>query len=197
LPSRIELISLVDFTRQDPALDPVAFPSTPFEWFWSASAVAGEQGLAWYVAFWDGNTHTGTTDSTYRVRCVRRAQSAPHQYSVSDDGTVADARTGLTWQQGLSDGQLAWTDAKQYCAQLALAGGGFRLPNMKELQSLVDESAIDPAIDSVSFPQTPSEGFWAVNPLAETPSAAWFVNFSDGISYNSLIERTYRARCVR
>jgi hypothetical protein len=197
VPSRVELVSIVDFTRQDPALDPVAFPDTPFEWFWSSSTVAGEDGLAWYVAFWDGNTHSSTTDSSYRVRCVRHAEGSGGHFVVASDGTVADARTGLSWQRAASDAQLSWTEAQTYCSTLPLAGGGFRLPNMKELQSLVDEGASDPAIDEASFPNTPSEGFWAATPLSGTPTAAWFVSFSSGISYNSLIERTYRARCVR
>jgi hypothetical protein len=197
VPSRVELVSIVDFTRQDPALDPLAFPDTPFEWFWSSSTVAGEDGLAWYVAFWDGNTHSSTTDSSYRVRCVRHAEGSGGQFVAASDGTVSDARTGLTWQRAASDAQLSWTDAQAYCSTLPLAGGGFRLPNMKELQSLVDEGASDPAVDSASFPDTPSEGFWSATPLSGMPTAAWFVSFSSGISYNSLIERAYRARCVR
>ena len=197
LPSRIELVSIVDFTRQNPSLDPVAFPDTPFEWFWSSSAVAGTDDLVWYVAFFDGNTHTTNKDSDFRVRCVRRAAGKERSVASAADGTVADARTGLTWQQGFSATTLDWADANQYCSTLALAGGGFRLPDMKELQSLIDESTTEPAIDGVLFSNTPSVGFWAATPLADTPTAAWFVNFASGVSYNSLTERTYQARCVR
>ena len=197
MPSRIELLSLVDFTRQDPALDPLVFPDTPFDWFWSASPVAGSDSVVWYVAFFDGNTHTSAKDSDYHVRCVRRAVGNDRNYTLEGDDTVADAATGLTWQRATSPGQLSWADAKQYCLDLPLSGGGFRLPNMKELQSLIDENSADPAIDSAAFPVTPSEGFWAATPLAGTATAAWFVNFASGVSYNSLVERTYRARCVR
>jgi Protein of unknown function (DUF1566) len=197
MPSRIELLSIVDFTRQDPALDASAFPDTPFEWFWSASPVAGSDSDVWYVAFFDGNTHTSAKDSQYRVRCVRRAVGDDRHFTPQADETVADAATGLTWQRAMSPAQLSWADAKQYCSELPLSGGGFRLPNMKELQSLIDESSTAPAIDSVAFPETPSEGFWAATALAGMPTAAWFVNFASGVSYNSLVERTYRARCVR
>ena len=197
LPSRMELVSIVDFTRQDPALDSLAFPDTPFEWFWSSSPVASDGELVWYVAFFDGNTHTSNKDSSYRVRCVRHAEAKPKRYLSAADGTVSDALTGLTWQRATSPTQLNWAEARAYCAGLALAGGGFRLPNMKELQSLIDESASDPAIDGSQFPETPSEGYWAATPLAGSESAAWFVNFTSGVAYNSLVERSERVRCVR
>jgi hypothetical protein len=71
LPSRIELVSLVDFTRYNPAIDTTAFPNTPSVWFWTSSAVAGSSGGAWYVAFYNGYTYGTGVGSYSRVRCVR------------------------------------------------------------------------------------------------------------------------------
>jgi len=71
LPSRMELVSIVDYRKQDPSLDAAAFPDTPFEWFWSASPVAGDTRY-WYVAFFDGDTHASTPDADYRcVACAK------------------------------------------------------------------------------------------------------------------------------
>jgi hypothetical protein len=71
LPSRIELVSLVDFTKFDPSIDTTAFPSTPSSVFWSSSPVA-VYGGAWYVDFHDGGTYSGGASSHYHaVRCVR------------------------------------------------------------------------------------------------------------------------------
>ncbi len=78
------------------------------------------------------------------------------------DGTIADEATGLTWMQQDSgeDGGLDWEQALLWCEQAELAGGGWRLPNAKELQSLVDytgspdttgSAAIDPLFDTSSF----------------------------------------------
>lgn len=57
------------------------------------------------------------------------------------DGTVTDYATGLMWQQA-DDGQTRdWIDALSYAENLELAGyDDWRLPNVKELQSIVDYS---------------------------------------------------------
>jgi hypothetical protein len=198
LPSRIELVSIVDFTRHDPAIDGEAFPATPTDWFWSASPVAGsDPAAAWYVAFFDGNTHHAELGVPYHVRCVRGGAAGQPRYAIAGEGTVTDGTTRLTWQQRLDDTRRTFAEAQAGCAALALAGGGWRLPTMKELQTLVDESRSDPAIDPAAFPDTPDEGFWAANLLAGTPGNAWFVTFASGIAYNSLVDHPYRMRCVR
>jgi hypothetical protein len=199
LPTRIELVSLVDFTRQDPALDPQAFPDTPFEWFWTASPRAeSDPPAAWYVAFFDGDTHHASVDVPYHVRCVRGgAAAAKPSYTIQADGTVADGRTRLTWQRAVEPVQRTWKDAATYCRGLPLAGGGWRLPDVKELQTLIDESRRGPAIDPQVFPETPAEGFWTSPPLAGMPTFAWFVSFDGGIAYNSNEEHLYNVRCVR
>jgi hypothetical protein len=193
LPSRIELVSLVDFTRQEPALDPVVFPDTPHEWFWSSSVVAGtDPPAAWYVAFFDGDTHYAGLEVPYRVRCVRGAIATAPRFTARPDGTVADATTGLTWQKSITSGR-TWAEAKTTCAALP----GWRLPDMKELQTIIDEHRSDPAVDPALFPDTPDEGFWAATPLAGTTDAAWFVSFAAGIAYNSRVDHLYNVRCVR
>jgi formylglycine-generating enzyme required for sulfatase activity len=196
LPSRMELVSIVDYTRQNPSLDASVFPETPFEWFWSASPVADETEQYWYVAFFDGDTHPGSSEQLYRARCVRHQPGQLPRYDISPS-TVKDASTGLTWQREASTTRVSWQDADSACTALELDGGGWRLPSMKELQSLIDESRVAPAIDSEAFAATPSEGFWAATPLAGTDTAAWFVSFNEGIAYNAVHEHPYRYRCVR
>jgi hypothetical protein len=196
LPTRIELVTIVDPRRQDPSIDVAAFPDTPVTWFWSGSPVAGDDRVAWYLSFMDGNTHEGAREVTYGTRCVRGAAAARLPYQVSA-GTVTDPGTRLTWQQTIDPTLRPWSGAQSYCASLPLAGGGWRLPSMAELQSLIDESRTDPAIDRAAFPDTPSEGFWAGTPLAGMPGAYWFVSFDRGIAYNAVEMHEYNVRCVR
>jgi hypothetical protein len=71
LPSLIELVSIVDYGRENPSIDPTYFPSTPAYWFWSSSPWAGSSStIAWLVG--DGCTNTNIMAlPPYGVRCVR------------------------------------------------------------------------------------------------------------------------------
>jgi hypothetical protein len=70
LPTRIELVSIVDFGRSDPAIDTTYFPSTPSGRFWSSSF--GSWYDAWIVGFGSGDTLCAAVSNTAcNVRCVR------------------------------------------------------------------------------------------------------------------------------
>ena len=51
--------------------------------------------------------------------------------------TWTDPTSGLTWQNPPFDGMKTWADAQQYCQDLALDGGGWHLPTIDELRTLV------------------------------------------------------------
>jgi len=64
-----------------------------------------------------------------------------NNFSEKHNGAVTDRATGLIWQQDDSKTSMNFIDALGYCENLSLAGqGDWRLPNVKELQSLVDYS---------------------------------------------------------
>jgi hypothetical protein len=74
LPSRIELLSIVDYTQTGPAIDRTAFPGTPPVQFWTASvqfSPSPPSTNAWWVHFNDGADGAYLQTDTYRVRCVR------------------------------------------------------------------------------------------------------------------------------
>lgn len=54
-----------------------------------------------------------------------------------DSGTWFDSVSGLTWENPPDFGVRTWDEAKSYCAVLSLAGGGWRLPTIEELRSLI------------------------------------------------------------
>ena len=54
LPTRAELLTLVDITRFDPAIDTAAFPDIKGGWFWSSDLCAWSSASAWLVAFYLG-----------------------------------------------------------------------------------------------------------------------------------------------
>jgi hypothetical protein len=71
LPSRIELMSIVNFASTMPALDTSVFPSTLALNIWSTTILAGSSTFAWYVDFTVGQVDTTPVSDINYVRCVR------------------------------------------------------------------------------------------------------------------------------
>ncbi|MCE4371797.1 DUF1566 domain-containing protein [Xanthomonas hortorum] len=57
LPTRQELLSLVDLTRHAPAIDTNVFPDFPSEWFWTSDLCAWSSASAWSVNFNGGGVY--------------------------------------------------------------------------------------------------------------------------------------------
>lgn len=117
-------------------------------------------------------------------------------------GVVTDSSTTLQWQDDYSDNgdnikTAIWTGAIDYCEALELDGGGWRLPNKKELLSVVDYTRYNPSI-STTFEYTASSNFyWSSTTRANTTGRAWLVYFSNGSTSDSDKSNTRPVRCVR
>jgi hypothetical protein len=201
-PAIIELVSIADTSRADPAADPLAFPDTPPSPFWSSQTDVPNTGLAWYVFFKTGGAYGGNDVSdAQRIRCVRGPRSCTDlvvsPYSTAGQGMMHDDYTGLTWQRSVDPKTYTWQDANRHCAELDPSGAGWRLPSLGELLTLVDFTRTEPAIDPSAFPDTPSEFFWSSSPSLAPPGTAWGVNFTRGSAGASLVASTAWARCVR
>lgn len=137
---------------------------------------------------------------------VGPAQAQANRYTVSADGSmVADGRTGLVWQR-CALGQVppscigtatTFTHEQALTAAANQAGAGWRLPNVKELVSLVDRTVVVPTIDALAFPGTPATWFWSSSPVVGSPSLAWYVFFNDGYVGNSYRSNPLAVRLVR
>jgi hypothetical protein len=112
----------------------------------------GDEELLFGVNFADGRIKGyGTTlhgrDKTFAVACVQTNDTyGTNDFTDNGDGTVSDSATGLMWAQDDSgtdvpDG-LDWGEALDYVEGLNasdyLGYDDWRLPNVKELQSIVD-----------------------------------------------------------
>jgi Protein of unknown function (DUF1566) len=135
------------------------------------------------------------------------AQAALTPNAAGDE--ITDSKTGLIWKR-CPEG-MVWSvntctgTAATYTHEQALArataqagAAGWRLPNVKELSSIVDASRISPAIDTAAFPATPSYYFWTSSPYAGYSSFAWSVNFGYGGVYDGYLRlNTLHVRLVR
>ena len=141
---------------------------------WSATARPDRPEMNYFFNFFDGHLKSQfNTDpaATLFYRCVRGSESGfENSLNNNNDGTVSDAATGLMWQAANgsvgADYRFTWREALAYCEGLSLGGhDDWRLPNIRELQGLVDYTDQDNAIDTSVFTQTIELGtgpfFWS------------------------------------
>ncbi len=95
------------------------------------------------------------------ARYVRgNSEYGKNKFKDNGDGTVTDEATGLMWQQSDSGKGMNWEETLAYAENLELAGhSDWRLPNAKELQSILDYSSI-PAINQKFFKMSDKEAWY-------------------------------------
>jgi len=121
---------------------------------------------------------------------------------------VTDSKTSLQWQDNESTTKI-WIDAVNYCENLRLGGyDDWRLPNINELNSIVDDTKYMPCMSS-AFKSLPPyhlndytiSHYWSsttsVDDSLSTVSFAWGFKFGDG--YQGRFDKRYEAniRCTR
>lgn len=130
------------------------------------------------------------------------------RYTLHSDGTVTDSWTELMWQRcSLSqtwDGSTCTGSASTYTWQGALQQGesnsfagysDWRLPNRKELRSIVAYDRYSPAINTTVFPNTPSSSYWSSS--VANYSDTWVIHFNNGDDGDSGRDYTGAVRLVR
>jgi len=213
LPTIKELYSLIDFrgysahtvAQSKPYIDTNFFA---FAWgdelkgqrlidaqYWSASEYLGKtmQGnpTVFGVNFADGRIKgypkvSPRGEMVEFVRYVRgNSKYGVNEFVDNGDGTVTDRATGLMWQKSDSGKGMNWASALAYAECLGLAGhSDWRLPNAKELQSIVDYTrapdATDttrrgPAISPVFSVATPESWYWTGTTHLENHSCGFAV----------------------
>ncbi len=119
-------------------------------------------------------------------------------FTDNGDCTVTDNNTGLMWQQG-EVGYNDWEGAISYCEGISLAGyTDWRLPNIKELESINDDTLENPAIDTNFFPDAYVSYYWSSTTYANDSSRAQWVYFATGgVDWGFFKSSNYYVRCVR
>ena len=195
IPSIKELYSLIDFsgnvrtTPPTPYLDARQFA---FQYgdeakgeriidaqYWSSTEYVGltmnGSATVFGVNFADGRIKGYPRDmnrqgaTRHFLRLVRgNPEYGRNRFVDNRDGTISDLATGLMWAAADGGQALDWQRALAYCEDLALAGHrDWRLPNAKELQSIVDYSRAPDA-------RNPAARGPAINPLFSLSDAeAW------------------------
>jgi hypothetical protein len=194
LPSLMDLVSVVDHGRYAPAIDPLF--SSQSDMYWSNPIAC--------VDFYYGYNNNLTGDHYFYVRCVRDGEAPRAALVDNGDGTVTDGSTGLGWQQADDSQTYTWQEALSYCENLDFAEqSDWRLPNIRELRSIVVLSSTNPAIDPVFGVNALDNWYWYWSGTTCTYAAsdAWSVDFSYGCAKHygtkSDMIRKNHVRCVR
>ncbi len=128
------------------------------------------------------------------------AQEAPR--FTKANGVVTDTKTTLEWQDDYSDNgdsikSAMWIDAIDYCEELTLnAQSDWRLPNKKELMSIVDYKTYYPSINSI-FQNTTSTYYWSSTTYMGNTNSAWSIHFKMGWTGYYSKSANANVRCVR
>ena len=100
---------------------------------------------------------------------------------------------------------MTWEQAVAYADSLTLGGASdWRLPFGKELFSLVDESTINPAMNTKYFPASTAEYWWSSDTAVDDTAKVWVTNAGGGIGPHPKTEtiraggiKRFHVRCVR
>lgn len=207
LPSRIELLSIVDPTKSGALEAP--FPGAPngkYTWTstpWVVSQISTKPQDAWMVNFNDSGLDSNAAAQTAVefARCVSSPASTalpnPHYVQVGT-GEVQDVETKLIWVQASHATAVSQAAGVSYCSGLGLNGHTWRLPTVSELSTLVDDNPninkVSPAIDQCVFSDTPANQYY-MSSSSTSGGAAWALNYQDG--YTSHSQASGYVRCVR
>jgi hypothetical protein len=123
------------------------------------------------------------------------------RFTNTRDGTVTDNLTELIWLRDAScntlgplmNGSASWQAALDAVNMLAAPAcgltdgsipGTWRLPNVKELQSLIDFGRARPALPAGHqvFLDVKGAAYWSSTTYMITPTFAWIVDLQDGVT---------------
>ena len=170
LPTPAELFSILNHNN-NPALDQTKFPNTNSADYWWTSDIYGTDPThVWCTNAGGGLGPKPITETIsaggslrYNARYVRGGNpNNGHNYVNNNDGTITDTDTSLMWTQ-LPAAPMSWQSGISYAENLTSGGfSDWRLPTVKELQTLTDytlatassTSGIKPAVNRTMFAKT-------------------------------------------
>ncbi|MFP8779248.1 DUF1566 domain-containing protein [Hydrogenophaga sp. RWCD_12] len=215
LPSADELLTIVNYGRSDsPKIHSSWFPNALADLTWTGTLQPSDGTQAWAVDFGIGYSRRETRSNAHAVRLVRGARFSGQRFTVRSEtypgdatnNVVADEKTGLQWRRCLEG--TAWTGSA--CTGSPLSYGhpfalsyaknqtGWRLPNVRELATLMDRSQpLGSLLEPVAFPGGNGTTVWSSTPLVGDPQNARSVGFGNGYTSATLRTQLLQMRLVR
>ncbi len=208
LPSPSESFSILNLQNNNPALNTTYFTNTSAGYWWTNTYQLGDNTKVWTINKGGGvgnkpksETISAGGMSNFHARCVRDtaipAVIANH-FTDNGNGTITDNLTQLIWQKVPNTSALTWENAIAYAEELSLATAtDWRLPNIKELQSLNDESLTNPSVNQTFFGSIGVKNYWSSTSVQNQTANAWFWNTQFGITTFSPKTATNFVLCLK
>lgn len=208
LPNCHELFNILNHDRANPAIDTNYFTKTLAEYWWSSERQANDSNKVWVTNKGGGignhlktETMSAGGQKRFHVRAVRDVTSPAlllNHFMDNGNGTTTDLLTDLTWQQIPYSDSITWEQALTLADTLTFAGySDWRLPNIKELQSINDESLINPSINQTFFNGVNVNHYWSSTSLPNQTTKAWYLDTQFGITTYQFKTIKLYTLCVR
>jgi len=193
LPLPSEAFSILNHQNPNPAVDIKIFPKTGAEYWYTSTQQANDPSKTWVTNAGGGignhpKTETISAGGTkkFHARAVR--STLPDVYIANrfldnGDGSVTDQLTDLMWVKSPGTTASTWEDAI-LLSEFNTTGGhtDWRLPNIKEIRSLNDETRTQPSVSTIAFPSIAQSKFWSSTTLPNQSSKAWYYDNQFGIT---------------
>lgn len=208
LPTAQESFSILNMQNVNPAMNTTYFTNTGAEYWWTSERQANDSNKIWCTNAGGGignhpRTETISAGGTkkFHVRAVRDVTTPttiPNHFIVNGDSTITDNLTNLIWQKFPMTTSQTWEQALTYAENLTIANASdWRLPNIKELQSLNDESVIQPSVTTPYFQNIGVKKYWSSTTLPNQTTKAWYWDTQFGITTYDVKTNSNYVMCVR
>lgn len=203
LPKSHELFGILHHEKNRPAMDTLVFTKTTAEYWWSVDKQVDDNAKIWVTnaggglgAHLKSETISAGGSKRIHIRAVRFVSDpaiiAQH-FTDNGDGTITDVLSGLVWQKILSTNAMTWETALTYCENLSTANySDWRLPNIKELESINNVLGKNPSVDTSFFKGIKSANYWSSTTLFGQTGKAWYMQTGYGlITYDDKTSGNY------
>jgi Protein of unknown function (DUF1566)/Secretion system C-terminal sorting domain len=208
LPSPRESFSILNHQNNMPALNTSFFTNTTAGYWWTNTFELNSTTKVWVTNAGGGigNKPISETISAggtfkFHARCVRDVATPiviANHFTDNGNGTITDNLTQLIWQKAPNANLFTWENAIAYAEGLSLAGAtDWRLPNIKELQSLNDESKTNPSTNTTYFGTIGIKNYWSSTSLPNQTTESWYWNTQFGITTYALKTASNYVICVK
>lgn len=210
LPTPIEAYSILNHQNANPAINTTYFSSltTPgAEYWWTSVFENNSTTKVWCTNAGGGignHPKSETIDAggtkRFNARAVRTVTTPivlPNHFTDNGNGTITDNLTQLVWQNIPNPNAVTWEQALIYAEGLTIGTtSDWRLPNIKELQSINNELATNPSVFLPYFSNVGIHNYWSSTTLPNQTLSAWYWNTQFGITTYDVKTNSNYVLCV-